>query len=452
MIKLKSIFGILFNAILAMYPFLIFVLLIIQKFPIRTFSLFVIVLAFVEIIIRISKRKSDKKGGLNIWNGLFLLVVGALCFITNTNIAFKFFPVFINIMLIITFGTTLFHPPAMIYRFAILADKTIPKSLGEKKIAAYCYKVTVIWVVFFAVNGSIAALTVFIGSDLIWAIYNCGICNVLMGMLFVGEYIVRKFVQKNIPKAVPLSSFTKKSRNLSDVMCYEGTWSEGVYKTWGDFIKETSVLQKKIEAAGGDRWLLYSEDRWHFLLAFTALLQCRKEIIIPDSVSSDYIEEIKGDANFLTDQVFPQTFHIPSILSENAREGAYKCPKITGDTTSIVFFGTDSSETPETIKRRLTELENDVSLVLSMRGEELLTRKVCSTVNQHQGYGLLFSILLPFTAGIPFRRQTIQTPEELIKLTDTEYTLIKWTPFDNARPSQNCAEIVQLPHRMPLPG
>jgi uncharacterized membrane protein len=91
----------------------------------------------------------------------------------------------------------------MIYRFAVLADKTIPHSPGEKEIAAYCYKVTVVWVVFFALNGSIAALTVISGSDKIWAIYNCGIANVLMGFLFIGEFIVRKFVQKKIPKAAP---------------------------------------------------------------------------------------------------------------------------------------------------------------------------------------------------------------------------------------------------------
>jgi len=433
--KYKNILGIIFNAILAMYPILVFYLLIIQKFPIRIFSLFIIALAVFEIIIRISKRKSDKKYGSYLWNPLLLLVIGVLCFITNTNIAFKLSPVLMNIIFLFTFGTTLFQPPTMIYRFAVLADKTIPKSLGEKKIAAYCYKVTVLWVVFFVINGTIAALTVFSGSDLIWAIYNCGVAYVLAGILFVGEFIVRKFVQKKIPKAVPLSSFNKKSRNLSDVMCYEGTWSEGVYKNWGDFLKETSVLRKKIESAGGDRWLLYSEDCWHFLLAFTALLQCKKEIIIPANVSSAFIEEIKGDANFLTDHAFSvdgiyeKTFNIPSILSENAHEGIFKCPKIISDKTSIVLFASGSAGKPKTIKLRLTEFENDNSSILSMWGEELLMRKVCSTVNQHHIYGLLFSILLPFTAGIPFRRQMIQVPEEFIKLIDTEYTIITVPDF-----------------------
>ena len=434
-IKYKSIFRIFFNVILAMYPILVFFLLVIQKFPIRIFSLFIIALAFLEFFIRISKRKSDKKKISDLWNSLLLLIIGVICFITNTNIAFKLSPIFMNIIFLFTFGTTLIKPPTMIYRFAVLADKTIPKSLGEKKIAAYCYKVTVLWVLFFLINGCIAVLTVLSGSDLIWVIYNGGIAYVLGGILFVGEFIVRYFVHKKIPKAVPLSSFSKKSRNLSDVMCYEGTWSKGVYKTWGDFIKETYILRKEIESAGGDRWLLYSEDSWHFLLAFTALLQCKKEIILSDNASPACIKEIKEDSNFLTDHTFAvdgiyeKTFHIPSILSRNVHKGIYKCPKIISDETSIVLVASDSSGTRKTIKQQLPEFEKDNSFIISKWGDELLVRKFCSTVNQHNIYGLLFSILLPFTVGIPFRRKMIQAPEELIELIDNKYTIITVPTF-----------------------
>ena len=409
------------------------------------FSLFIIALAFVEFIIKI-KRKSDNKPGSNSWNALVLLFIGVFGFIFNSAMVLKLSPILMNIILLYTFGITLFKPPTMIYRFATLADKSIPGSLGEKKIAAYCYKVTIIWSVFFILNGILAALTVFSGSILIWTIYNFGVAYILAGFLFAGEFIVRKFVHKKIPKAVPLSSFNYKSRNLRDVMCYEGAWSDGIYKTWGDFLKETSVLRKKIESAGGasdtghEKWFLYCEDNWHFLLAFTALLQCKKEIILSSNISPIYIAEIKEDANFrdanfLTDHTFPvdgiseKTFLISSILSENAHEGISKCPKIISGETSIVLFTSGSTGTPKIIKQRLTELENDNAFILSMWGEELLTRKACSTVSQHHIYGLLFSILLPFTAGIPFRRQKIQFPEEFLKLIDTEYTIITIPAF-----------------------
>jgi len=432
--KNKSLLGILSNAVLAMYPILVLCFLLILKIPVRIFSLFTIALALFDIVFRILQ-KHTKKHISNYSNSLLLLIMGILGLIINTNIVHKLSPVMMNIMLLYTFGITLFEPPAMIYRFAVLADKSIPKSLGQKEIAAYCYKVTVIWVVFFIINGSIAALTVFFGSDFLWAIYNNGVSPVLIGSLFAGEFIVRKIVHKKIPKAVPLSSFNNKSRNLSHVMCYEGAWNDSIYKTWGDFLKGTSALRKKIELVDGNRWFLYCEDCWHFLLAFTALLQCKKEIILSCDISPAYITEITEDTNFLTDHIFPvdgvneKTILIPSILSENDHMGIYKCPKIKRDKTSIVLLTSGSHDTSKVIKQQLTKLENDNAYILSVWGRELLDRKFYSTVNHHHIYGLLFSILLPFTAGIPFRRQRIQVPDEFKKLNDTGYTIITSAAF-----------------------
>ena len=402
--------------------------------PTRIFSLFVIALGSFEFIVRIFK-KSNNKLGLNFSNSIILIAIGIFGFIFDSYMILKLSPVLMNVMLLYTFGITLFKPPTIIYRFAVLADKTIPKSLGEKKIAAYCYKVTIIWSVFFVINGTIAALTVFSGSVLIWAIYNLGVSYILAGILFGCEFIVRKFVHKKIPKAVPLSSFNKNSRNFHDVICYEGSWNDGIYKTWGDFLKGTAVLRKKIESADGDRYFLYCEDCWHFLLAFTALLQCKKEIILSSNINPAYIAEIKGDANFLidhnfsTDGINEKAFHIPQILLENIHDDITKCPKIISDKTSISLYTSGSTGTPKEVKQRLTELENDNAFILSMWGEELLTRKVCSTVTQHHIYGLLFSIMLPFTAGVPFRRQRVQFPDEFLKLIDTEYSIITIPAF-----------------------
>jgi len=175
--------------------------MIIQKVPVRILSVFIIALAILEFILKISI-KSDKDYVSNIIKSLLLVMIGVLGFIINSNTILKLSPVFINVILIYTFGITLFQPPCMIYRFAVLADKSIPDSPGQKYIIAYCYKVTIVWIAFFIFNGSIAALTAFFSSDLIWVIYNSGITNVLMGILFAGEFIVRKFVQKKIARII----------------------------------------------------------------------------------------------------------------------------------------------------------------------------------------------------------------------------------------------------------
>jgi len=178
------------------------IFLVIRKTPIRLFSLFVIGLGLIIFIIGISK-KSKTKNVSFIWNSALLLGLGGLCFIINSAIILKLYPLLINIVFLIIFGRTLFCPPNMIFRFALMQDKTIKGSLNEKRIAAYCRKVTYVWCGFFIINGSIAAWTVFSGSNKLWFIYNGGISYILMGAIFVVEFIIRKIVQKKMPKNVP---------------------------------------------------------------------------------------------------------------------------------------------------------------------------------------------------------------------------------------------------------
>jgi acyl-coenzyme A synthetase/AMP-(fatty) acid ligase/uncharacterized membrane protein/3-hydroxymyristoyl/3-hydroxydecanoyl-(acyl carrier protein) dehydratase len=438
--KLRNISKVLFFIAAALYPALIFYFLVIRKIPLRLFSLFVMAFALFAFIAGTSA-KSKAKGKSFFWNSLLLFGLGALCLIINSALILKLYPLLMNILFLAAFGGTLFFPPSMIFRFATMQDKTIIGSLNEKRVAAYCRKVTVVWCGFFVFNGSMAAWTIFSGSDALWSVYNGGISYILIGVLFAGEFMVRKVVQKKMPVSIPFSTFKNNSRSLSAIMCYEGAWSDGVYHTWGDFLEGAAELRRKInavDAQSGGKWLLHCEDYWYFLLAFTALLQCKKEILLSANVSPSYIAEIRGGAAapFLTDQVFPEgespenTFYIPSILNalqktDKPEEG----PAIITNETSIIMYTSGSTGKPKAVQQRLTEFEADNRFIISRWGDEFLKRTLCSTVSQHHIYGLLFSILLPFTLGVPFRRKRIEFPEEIEKLSDTEYMIITVPAF-----------------------
>ncbi|MCL2441514.1 MAG: AMP-binding protein [Treponema sp.] len=345
-----------------------------------------------------------------------------------------------NVLFLFFFGFTLFMPQTLIYRFAVLMDKSIPGSPWNKKIAGYCRKVTIVWCCFFLLNGSFAAYTVFFGSEKLWTIYNGGIVFILMSLIFAIEYIIRKIIQKKVHLAVPLSAFKKNSRNSSLILCYDGAWREKRYKTWKDFIAETAKLRKYINKCGLDkkRWLLYSEDCWYFLTAFTALLQCKKEILLSANISQGYIAEICGSSNsavsFITDQIpggEQEYIHIPKLLTDISLDlsDLKDVQEINADETSIIMYTSGSTGEPKAIKQRLTEFEKDNSGIISLRGEEFLKRKTCSTVSHHHMYGLLYSILLPFTIGVPFRRKMIDFPGELEKLTCVPYMFISSPAF-----------------------
>ena len=211
---MKKILKALLVAVSAIYPILIFTLLVIFKVDIKILSLCIIVLAGTSFISATGLKKTDQKDKVRFdWkpflSSLLFLSVGLFCFFTEKEFFLRIYSVIINVTMLFVFGITLFTPPNMIFRFATLSDKSIKGSPDEDRIYNYCKIVTIIWCCFFILNGTIAAITTF--SDkifgvspetarTIWAVYNGGISYILMGTLFFGEMIVRRIIKKRWEK------------------------------------------------------------------------------------------------------------------------------------------------------------------------------------------------------------------------------------------------------------
>lgn len=346
-----------------------------------------------------------------------------------------------NVIFLFTFGSTLFIGPNICFRFACLADKKLGSSMIARRVEKYCFKVTLIWCVFFILNGSAAVYTVFSKNDKIWSIYNGGIAYFLMGLLFSVEFIVRKVVNSKMPKSIPLSQFNAASHSKDMIMCYERKWSDKKYLTWGDFLQASAKVRRFIrEHEDCEKWILHCEDYWYFICTFAALLQCKKEILLTANISPNFIAEIRSEQSirFLTDQTevegkkIENADFIPSIINEEislSEEEVNDTPKIDADSSRIMLYTSGTTGHPKTVPQRLTEFEADNAFVLSQWGEEFLSRKLVATVSQHHIYGLLFTMMLPFTIGVPFRRKRIEFPEEFELLDDEEYMIIAVPAF-----------------------
>ncbi len=121
-----------------------------------------------------------------------LVAVALLLFsvVANSALLLKLYPVVMSLSFFIIFVYSLIKPPAVITLIAGARDKLTVNSV------AYTKKVTFVWSVFFVINASISLVTVFLSDD-VWALYNGLISYVLMGVLFAGEWIVRKQFKKN---------------------------------------------------------------------------------------------------------------------------------------------------------------------------------------------------------------------------------------------------------------
>jgi len=131
--------------------------------------------------------------GMPVSLGLALLPVLAAVFVVGTfdrQLSVRLYPVFMNIAMLVAFVTTLFYPPSMIERFARISEPDLAPSAVR-----YTHTVTIVWIAFIALNGTVALWSVFQPGWAAWTLYNGLISYIAAGMLFAGEYLVRRRVR-----------------------------------------------------------------------------------------------------------------------------------------------------------------------------------------------------------------------------------------------------------------
>ncbi len=458
---------ILFAILSVLYPVVVFCCLVVFNVPSKVFSLFIVFIGLVYLLMATGSTDKTKTLQERIKSSLKLLVsagllltAGFFCLATGKDWFIKLYPVAMNLVFLFTFGSTLFIGPNIIFRFACLSDRKLASSLIAGRVNSYCRKVTIVWCLFFILNGGAALYTVFCNNDKIWSIYNGGIAYVLMGLLFAIEFIIRMVVNSKMPKAIPFSKFNAKSRPLDTILCYENKWSDKKYLTWNDFLIESAKIRSFVNShPETEKWVLHCEDYWHFLCTFVAVLQCGKEVQLTANISPNFIKEIRSvskDIRFLTDQTevegvkITDSDYIPDLINaaaEPSEEEKMTTPAISSDDSRIILYTSGSTGHPKAVLQRLTEFEADNAFIISKWGEEFLKRKLVTTVSQHHIYGFLFGQSLPFTLAVPFRRSRITFPEDFEVIDDEEYMIIAVPAFlkrtnmernDQKLPLKNC--------------
>ena len=129
---------------------------------------------------------------------LSVAAIVAVAALLDERQLFLLLPVLINLMLLGQFAASLRAEVSMIERFARLADPELPEG-G----VAYCRKVTVVWCGFFLVNGAIAGILALTAPIAWWALYTGAIAYGLIGLLFAGEFVVRRAIFRRFGDTLP---------------------------------------------------------------------------------------------------------------------------------------------------------------------------------------------------------------------------------------------------------
>lgn len=131
-----------------------------------------------------------------------------LCLISaffNRSHFMLYLPVLISVNLLFSFGYTLFRPPSMV---AIFAQRATAMTFNDEQLR-YCRQVTLIWVIFFVLNGTVAGLTACCAALEVWSLYNGLMAYGAMGLLFAAELFYRHWRFRRYV-GLPTDAFFKK--------------------------------------------------------------------------------------------------------------------------------------------------------------------------------------------------------------------------------------------------
>jgi uncharacterized membrane protein len=182
---LKVFFIVLRSVMFAALPFLIYYAL--QHFQSRTVGLMLLAL----LLLRAPGKTLNflRNLGLRaILPAAAFLGVMALLWRSNDPVWVLIYPVFMNVAMLVLFAGSLLKPPSVIERLARLRHPDLPP-----EGVSYTRRVTQVWCGFFVINGGIAAWTAFAASRETWVLYNGLIAYLLMGALFGGEWLFRRW-------------------------------------------------------------------------------------------------------------------------------------------------------------------------------------------------------------------------------------------------------------------
>jgi uncharacterized membrane protein len=121
------------------------------------------------------------------WLAFAAIVVLAGLTLVDTQIAALAYPVVISSGLGLLFVGSLVRPPSLVERIAILSgDELTPQG------RLYCRRVTMVWAIWLTLNAAITTGLAIAGSVAAWALWTGLLSYLIMGLIFVVEFCLRR--------------------------------------------------------------------------------------------------------------------------------------------------------------------------------------------------------------------------------------------------------------------
>ncbi|MGZ7458214.1 hypothetical protein ACXPVS_15895 [Pseudomonas sp. Ma2-10] len=126
----------------------------------------------------------------SLWMAVTAIAFCLLLALFDSPLLLRWYPVLISAFMLALFGLSLIVGPPIIERLARLREPQLPA-----KAIVYTRQVTIVWCVFFFLNGLLAAALTLWAPLSWWMLYTGLISYGLMGLLFAIEWLIRQRVR-----------------------------------------------------------------------------------------------------------------------------------------------------------------------------------------------------------------------------------------------------------------
>lgn len=163
-----------------LYPFIVYYSL--QK-GMLSFIYLIVFGYFLNQIYQNYKVNNWQKLWVNV---ITLILIGGLASLSMV-VTVQLLPIIFNSIGLVYFAMTLVDGPPLIERFARIQIPDLPE-----EVVAYCKNVTIVWILFFALQMSINAGIIIHGDQKLWVLYNGFLSYFTIAFLVILEYLYRR--------------------------------------------------------------------------------------------------------------------------------------------------------------------------------------------------------------------------------------------------------------------
>ncbi|MCC4785428.1 AMP-fatty acid ligase [Vibrio splendidus] len=224
-----------------------------------------------------------------------------------------------------------------------------------------------------------------------------------------------------------LSELLSQNRSPDSIVCFD----DNSEITWQTFNDDLSRLVHLLSSSLFQRVAICTQDSYLFSVAFLACAVSRKHIILPGNYQPCALAELSEHFDcLLVDEAIgavevSEVRNIQTLLDTETREPLTdNLPAIELAAIQLTLFTSGSSGTPKAINKTLEHLDIETAQLDKNWGELIKGNRVHSTVSHQHIYGLLFRILWPLCSGVPFARNNLEYPEQIISHANQNCVLI----------------------------